>query len=389
MLFSRSISELTTADVEEFCARFREGVRVEYKSTFDASVKSKIPRVVSSFANSYGGILVIGVNAQNGTPQEPFEGIEFEDREPRLTVENICRDRIFPEVVLYQKLVPSRVAGQSFLVIQVNESAKAPHAIENSTQVYVRSGDSANPTKLADMQLLERLILRRRDVLQRWDAFFTESLDLAEAVGVSPRIPHLDMRVGPLYATDVLIAREKVFSFLADYNVLSPLRFGSEDARRSPTGGVLVRLGNRPAFLNVSEMGAFHYLEPLYFYQSELWAQAVTDFWSLQNPLRNVISIATKLFRDHGVTCDLRIEATLQYITRSPFVLSKHDPFNPVVACPTFRSSPAYASHSSEQLEQNLPTILVELLYQLRWPLGSGFPQTREEIYAVVHPKLT
>jgi hypothetical protein len=387
MLFSQSISELKTADVEEFCSRFREGLRVEYKSTFDTNVKSKIPRVISSFANSYGGILVIGVNAQNGTPQEPFEGIEFEDREPRLTVENICRTNIFPEVVIYQNLVPSRIAGRSFLVIQVNESPKAPHAIENSTQVYVRSGDSANPAKIADMQMLERLILRRRDVLQRWDAFFNASLALADPISIFSTVALLEIRIGPLYPTDVLISREKVFSFLADYNVLSPLRFGQEDVRRNPSGGFLVRLEKRPAFLNVSEIGALHYLEPLYFYQSETWGRAVTGFWSLQDPLRNVISTSAKLFRDYGVTCDLRIEATLQNIAHAPIALSQHDRFNPILASPTFPSSPAFVNSSSEHLEQALPTLLVEILYQLRWPLGDGYPQTREEISALVNPK--
>jgi hypothetical protein len=319
VLFSQPISALTTVEVEEFCSRFREGLRVEYKSTFDANVKSKIPRGVSSFANSYGGVLVIGVNAQNGTPQQPFEGIEFEDREPRLTVENICRSNIFPEVVIYQTLVPSRIAGKSFLVIQVNESPKAPHAIENSTQVYVRSGDSANPTKLADVQMLERLILRRRDVFERWDGFFAESLALADAVATSPMVALLEVRVGPLYPTDILIPREQIISFLEDYNVLRPFSFGQEDVRRNPTGGFLVRLGSGPAFLNLSDIGALHYLEPLHFVQDPTSGRTVTNFWWLKEPLQNVIATAAKLLRDHGVTCDLRIEARLQTSPTRPF----------------------------------------------------------------------
>jgi predicted HTH transcriptional regulator len=175
MLFSKPISDLTHADIEEFCQRFREGLRVEYKSSFDASVKNKLSRVVSSFANSYGGILIVGVNSDGGIPVEPFDGIEFEDREPRLTVENICRSDIFPEVFVYQNLVPSRVSGKAFLVVQVNESPRAPHALQNSTRVYRRTGDSADPTTLADLAMIERLLVRRRDVSARWDGFFTES----------------------------------------------------------------------------------------------------------------------------------------------------------------------------------------------------------------------
>jgi hypothetical protein len=56
-------------------------MRVEYKSTFDDNVKRKLPKVLSSFANSYGGILIIGINAPAGAPQEPFDGIVFPEKE--------------------------------------------------------------------------------------------------------------------------------------------------------------------------------------------------------------------------------------------------------------------------------------------------------------------
>src|SRR6266852_2189707 len=96
MLFSKPIADLKFEDVEEFCRRFHENARVEYKSTFDDSVKRKLPKVLSSFANSYGGILIIGVSASAGVPQEPFEGIAFPEREPGLTVQNICRGQHLP-----------------------------------------------------------------------------------------------------------------------------------------------------------------------------------------------------------------------------------------------------------------------------------------------------
>ena len=69
MLFSKPISDLRFEDLEEFCKKFHENTRVEYKSTFDDSVKRKLAKVLSSFANSYGGILIIGINAPAGVPQ--------------------------------------------------------------------------------------------------------------------------------------------------------------------------------------------------------------------------------------------------------------------------------------------------------------------------------
>jgi len=112
MLFSKPISDLTFEDVEEFCKRFRENTRVEYKSTFNDDVKRKLPKVLSSFANSYGGILIIGINAPAGAPQEPFDGIVFPEKEPGLTVQNLSRANIFPEIPLYTSLISD--AGQGF-----------------------------------------------------------------------------------------------------------------------------------------------------------------------------------------------------------------------------------------------------------------------------------
>src|SRR5215813_11301494 len=93
----------TAEDIRAFCGRFNEGIRVEYKRNFDENVRRNMPKIVSSFANSLGGVLILGVNAVNGVPQEPIEGFEPEPREEvPLTVENLCiqntHPAIFPKV---------------------------------------------------------------------------------------------------------------------------------------------------------------------------------------------------------------------------------------------------------------------------------------------------
>jgi predicted HTH transcriptional regulator len=71
---------ITAEHVRAFCSKFNEGYRVEYKRAFDASVRDKIPKVLSSFANSRGGALVVGVDAVNGVPQPPFQGFQPRSR---------------------------------------------------------------------------------------------------------------------------------------------------------------------------------------------------------------------------------------------------------------------------------------------------------------------
>jgi len=395
MLFTRPISDLDHKDIEEFCHKFREDVRVEYKSTFDDNVKHKIPRVVSAFANSYGGVLVVGVNAPAGIPASPFEGIDFSDPEPRLTVENICRSHIFPEVRYSSKLVSSAVSGKSFLVIQVEESAKAPHAIENSTKVYVRTGDGVHRTVLADLHLIERLILRRKDVLARWNEFYGESDRLAEVVGFGRNRPLLELRIGPLYPTETVIPREKVFSFLSNYQMQQSIQLHLNPAFRHPTGALLARSDLSIRYLNVGEMGVLHYLEPLATAPEKIsvddesgnrkWDEMqLYPFWWIATPILKIVNIAATLMITHCVACDLRIEAALRNVSKIPFTLKleQRSDIRPVSTLSA--TIPASLTEHTEGLKERTQDIAVELLYQLRWPLGTQEPDTREQIHTIM-----
>ena len=61
-------------DIREFCSRFNEGIRVEYKGTWNEEVRRKLPAIVCSFANTLGGVLIVGVKTLKGVPQQPIEG---------------------------------------------------------------------------------------------------------------------------------------------------------------------------------------------------------------------------------------------------------------------------------------------------------------------------
>ena len=159
---------ITIEHIRAFCGKFNEGYRVEYKGTFDAGVREKIPKVLSSFANSNGGVLIIGVDTINGLPQVPFEGFEPPPREEfALTVENLCLQNIYPPILPKTTVVASDVADHVFLVVEVDESPQTPHAIENSKRVYVRTGNASNPYDLADVDLVLELVKRRREPYER------------------------------------------------------------------------------------------------------------------------------------------------------------------------------------------------------------------------------
>src|SRR6266849_5661724 len=201
--------------VEHFpsiCARFGEGYRVESNGTFDANGRGKIPKVLSSFENSHGGLLVVGVDTLNGVPQPPFQGFQaFQREEFALTVENICLQNIYPQLLPQTTVVDSGVTGHVFLVIEVDESAQTPHAIENSRKVYVRTGNAANPYELADVDLILDLVKRRKEpfelrarLLERARKRFNTHLDIKHADRGGERTDLgtlLQLSIGPRFPT--------------------------------------------------------------------------------------------------------------------------------------------------------------------------------------------
>ena len=164
-MFTKPIDEITFEDVESFCQQWAEGVRVEYKSDIE-EVKDTIPKIVSSFANTYGGIFLIGVEADQtknevifpiqGIPQR--NGIEEQFQQSALT-------GIYPGVIPEIAVVPVPNTGNVVVVVRVDESIQVPHAIKEVTQVYIRVGSITQPYeyKLAEMDRIAYMFKRRED----------------------------------------------------------------------------------------------------------------------------------------------------------------------------------------------------------------------------------
>ncbi len=388
MLFTKSISDLNFEDVEEFCTRFHEDIRVEYKSTFDNSVKAKLPKILSSFANSYGGILIIGIDAPAGIPIPPYDGIVFPEREPGLTVQNVCRSAIFPEIPLYTSLIASRAAGKAFLVLQVNESPKAPHAIENSTRVYVRTEGGTERISLADIERVERMLIRRQEVSRRWDEFFAQSWTFAQSVNLGQKYAYREIRIGPLYPAEPLMTREAVYDFLSDSTNQAKAGFGLGKLLRSPIGALVAREQNVERFLNIGDLGILHYVEPCYPPNYEGGTKNVLDFWSTAVPILRMTRLAGALIEYSKTSCDLRVEAHLRNVSGQTFSSGP----NPNTSLPISTVSsnvPASVQTSSSRLPETALDLTVDLMYQLRWPFGEQPAPTinvvRDTVKKLVH----
>ena len=162
-MFNLSKEEITFDDVEAFCSKWQEGIRVEYKQ----EITKNVPKIVSSFANTQGGIFIIGIKENEPDNEEPFTilGIPntrgIEERIVQSSVMNIYPP-VMPEVIIVD--VPE--TENVIVVVRVDESPQAPHAIQNSTKVYIRHANITQPyekPQLAQIDYIEYLLNRRQD----------------------------------------------------------------------------------------------------------------------------------------------------------------------------------------------------------------------------------
>ena len=158
-MFTKPIDEITFEDVKSFCDVWAEGVRVEYKKEI-----RHIPKIVSSFANTHGGIFLIGVEADqtDNMPICPIEGIP-KDSGIEERIQQSALTGIYPGIIPEIKLVDVPNSENVVVVVRVDESIQAPHAIQNSTRVYVRTGSITQPYELSDVDRIAYMLKRRED----------------------------------------------------------------------------------------------------------------------------------------------------------------------------------------------------------------------------------
>jgi hypothetical protein len=191
MLLTKPIQDIAFQDIIEFCAQWPEGIRVEYK---DAAVH--IPKVISSFANTQGGIWVIGVTADKVTNRAilPIKGFPRETGlEERIT--QSCYSNLYPPLLPEIRVldVPNN-ANNVVAIVRVPESMEAPHAIENTTRVYIRTNSTTERIELAEIDRIDYLLKRRRDAETKGDSISNEMNQRGRLVA-----PVFVFNIGPQY----------------------------------------------------------------------------------------------------------------------------------------------------------------------------------------------
>jgi hypothetical protein len=156
-------------------AQAAESLHVEYKrETYGTNddQRREFLADVSSFANSAGGDLVIGMTAAKGIPTQvhPFEGDADAER---LRLEQMARDGLYPRITNLQTRAVPLSGGGFVVVIRVPKSYNPPHRIifKNTARFWARSSAGKYEPNVEE---LRRIFTEAPLLAERLRAFRTE-----------------------------------------------------------------------------------------------------------------------------------------------------------------------------------------------------------------------
>ena len=142
-MLSRVIDDIAVTDLKQLIAsQAPEGRTLEYKREMSSTAESKVVPLlatVSSFANTGGGDLLIGVEATDGVASA-LRGVEVEnlDREI-LRLEQLVRDGIEPRIPKVDFRAIHLSDNRYVWIIRVPTSWTAPHRVRRNSKFYARN----------------------------------------------------------------------------------------------------------------------------------------------------------------------------------------------------------------------------------------------------------
>jgi hypothetical protein len=169
-IYTKPLSKITTADLQELVTdNAVENVRLEYKSAVPS--KDETLKKLSSFANTFGGFLLIGAKADSKDGRiHDLPGVSPGNGYKQKVVQ-WCFDGASPPLLVeVSDPIPTPAAkGQVCYVIFVAESDVAPHFLNGRRGVWVRTDEFSSrfEAQLADENELKHLLDRRRIVRER------------------------------------------------------------------------------------------------------------------------------------------------------------------------------------------------------------------------------
>ena len=129
-------SSLTVDNINSLIAGHREeNLHLEFKSGdyFEPGHREDLTKAVTSFANSDGGVLILGIrekseknNGRYYSYAESIEGIIADAKHTKETLENILTSTIWPKIDNLE-IYKVEIDGKNVFILEIPKSERAPH----------------------------------------------------------------------------------------------------------------------------------------------------------------------------------------------------------------------------------------------------------------------
>jgi hypothetical protein len=170
-----------------------EGWFIEFKSSFTDT--AKIAKSLSSFANAYGGIIIVGIEeAPKGRKFGSFSPMSKDGAEETiLRFRHAAESHLQPCPFFECKILniseeDTLDSEKKCLVLAKIPKGEKPPYLHSSGVIYTRKGDSSSPVALTDLGLMERL----------WSNSTIKTVEMERRINflcdqLSSNIPRLDI----------------------------------------------------------------------------------------------------------------------------------------------------------------------------------------------------
>jgi len=199
-IYTKPINEITSEDLDAF---FRSGkqcesINLEFKSDWPRKNGKynylAIAESIAALANTYGGILFIGVsekkegNENTGEADWEKSGIDYDPGFESKVYNNVIKEYIYPYLLVEVTTCSFDSENKMVGLIRIQASEIAPHFTKHrdcdrGSSLYVRHMDSKDPEP-ADYNVIDRLIQRRESAIRYREFLIKRSKERAFVFGI-------------------------------------------------------------------------------------------------------------------------------------------------------------------------------------------------------------
>jgi hypothetical protein len=212
-IYTKPLLQLGPADLEELLTdKSAENVRLEFKS--EVPKKDDTLKKLSSFANTFGGFMVIGAKAKSEDGRiEDLPGVNEESGYRQKVVDWCFTGASPPLIVQVSDPIPAPSGnGKVCYVIHAAESEVAPHFLNGRKGVWVRTDEFSSrfEAQLANDNELRHMLDRRKLIRERRTSLLDRAKRRFGTYAGRAREPRLELCVVPRFPARPLCGQERL-----------------------------------------------------------------------------------------------------------------------------------------------------------------------------------